>query len=264
MFPALRRRTILDLVDSNGAVSLRELAEAVGTSEVTVRRDLRALEAEGALARRHGGAVQLAGLSHEASHTQKARVSEAEKKAIAQAAMQLVEDGDAIAVGAGTTTHAFAKHLAGLHDLTVVTNSLLVCSALSRPGGPEVIVTGGSLRASILAMVGPSAEESIARLRVRRVFLSGNGLTAERGLSTPNVQVAAVDRAMVAAAEEVVVLADHTKVGLDTMVQTAAPSCITHLVCDDGADAGVLAALREQKVEVHISVTGLDGAAAHS
>ncbi len=256
MFPAQRRRIILDLVHSNGVVSLRELTEAVGSSEVTVRRDLRALEAEGALTRRHGGAVHLAGLTHEASYAQKASVSEAEKKAIAREALGLVEEGDAVALGAGTTTLALAQLMAGMPDLTVVTNSLLVANALTRRRGPEVIMTGGSLRTSILALVGPAAEESISRLRVRRSFLSGNGLTAERGLSTPNVQVAAVDRAMVSAAEEVVVLADHTKVGVNTMVQTVPPALIAHLVCDDHADPVVLAALRANRVQVHVAATG--------
>ena len=253
MFPALRRSRILDLVQSNGAVSLRELAAAVGSSEVTVRRDLRALEAEGVLTRRHGGAVLLGGLTHEASYSHKSHVAEQEKQAIAAAAVALVDPGDAIAIGAGSTTHAFARHLTRMRDLTVVTNSLLVANVLSRHGGPEVIMTGGALRVSIFALVGPIAEQSIARLRVRRAFISGNGLTATRGLSTPNMQVAAVDRAMVAAAEEVVVLADHTKVGVDTMVQTVEPARITHLVSDDQADATELRALTDHGVQVHVA-----------
>lgn len=260
MFPALRRRTILELVHDNGAASLRDLADAVGTSEVTVRRDLRALEAEGALDRHRGGAVVPGVLTHEATHSQKARVSGDEKQAIARAAIRLVEAGDAIAVGAGTTTHAFARCLARQRDLTVVTNSLLVANALTRPGGPEVIVTGGSVRASILALVGSTAEQTVSRLRVRRAFISGNGLTANRGLSTPNVQVAALDRAMVAAAEEVVVLADHTKIGVDTMVQTVEPGQISHLVCDEAADEAEVQALRALGVVVHLAPRQVDAA----
>lgn len=253
MFPALRRRTILDLVQSNGAVSLRELAAAVETSEVTVRRDLRALESEGLLARRHGGAVLPNGLTHELSYSQKTRVCGQEKDAIALLAAGLVDTGDAIVIGAGTTTEAFAHRLARVHDLTVVTNSLLVANALARTGGPEVIVTGGGLRASTFALVGPGAETTLSRLHVRRAFLSGNGLTASRGLSTPNLHVAAIDRAMAAAAEEVVVLVDHTKVGVNTMVQTVEPSRISHLVCDDLSDAAEVSALRELGVQVSLT-----------
>lgn len=251
MFAAERRQLILDMVRSSGAVSLRELARAVQTSEVTVRRDLRALEAEGLLDRRHGGAVLPGGLSHEPTHSQKSRLASAEKAAIAELAASLVEPGDAIVVGAGTTTQEFARRLARMSGLTVVTNSILVAQALSHAGRVEVVMTGGALRGSTYALVGSAAEQSLAGLRVRCAFLSGNGLTAARGLSTPNMLSASVDRAIVRAAQDVVVLADHTKIGADTMFQTVPAEEMTHLVTDADTDARELAALVEQGVQVH-------------
>jgi DeoR/GlpR family transcriptional regulator of sugar metabolism len=251
MFAAERRQLILDMVRSSGAVSLRELARAVQTSEVTVRRDLRALEAEGLLDRRHGGAVLPGGLSHEPTHSQKSRLASAEKAAIAELAASLVEPGDAIVVGAGTTTQEFARRLARMSGLTVVTNSILVAQALAHAGRVEVVMTGGALRGSTYALVGSAAEQSLAGLRVRCAFLSGNGLTATRGLSTPNMLSASVDRAIVHAAQDVVVLADHTKIGADTMFQTVPADEMTHLVTDADTDAAELAALVEQGVQVH-------------
>ncbi len=100
-------------------------------------------------------------------------------------------------------------------------------------------------------MVGGAAEHSFAQVRVRRAFLSGNGLTVERGLSTPNMHVAGVDQAIAAAAGEVVVLADHTKLGVDTMFQTVPTSRIAHLVTDGGGDLAVLAAIGAAGVQVH-------------
>ncbi|MFI6457074.1 DeoR/GlpR family DNA-binding transcription regulator [Streptosporangium amethystogenes] len=253
VFAAERRQRILELVRANGAVSLRDLAQSVRSSEVTVRRDLRALEAEGLLNRHHGGATLPGELSREPTYSQKMQTAAAEKRAIADLAVSLVEEGDAIVVGAGTTTQEFARRLARVTELAVVTNSLLVAQALTDSPRVEVVMTGGTLRGSIHALVGSDAERSLAGLRVRRAFISGNGLTAERGLSTPNLQVASVDRALAAAAEEVVVLIDHTKVGVDTMVRTVPTEEITHLVTDDEAPREVLDDLTGRGVRIHVA-----------
>jgi DeoR/GlpR family transcriptional regulator of sugar metabolism len=252
MFAAERRRAILDIVRANGVVSLVELAGMVASSEVTVRRDLRFLAAEGLIDRSRGGAVALGVLSHEPTYSEKAHLAEAEKLAIADRAAELVNDGDAIVIGAGTTTQALARRLSRRNDLTVVTNSLLVAQVLARCKTVDVVMTGGTLRGSIFALVGSAAEHSLSELRTSKVFISGNGLTAERGLSTPNTLVAGVDRALVAAAEDVIVLADHTKIGIDTMVQTVPTHRIGRLVTDDKADVDEAAKLRELGVDVDI------------
>lgn len=258
MFAAERRRVILEAVRSNGAASLTDLAELVQTSSVTVRRDLRLLAAQGLLDRRRGGAVALDALAHEPTYSEKAHLAAREKAAIADQAALLVADGDAVVIGAGTTTQALARRLTRHSELTVVTNSLLVAQALARARTVDVLMTGGSLRGSIFALVGAAAEQSVSGLRTSRAFISGNGLTAQRGLSTPNPLVAGMDRAIVAAAEQVVVLADHTKIGVDTVVQTVPPERIDLLITDDKANPNVLADLREQGVSVVIAST-VDG-----
>ncbi len=253
MFADERRHVILDHVRANGAVTLRELARVVGTSEVTVRRDLRLLESQGLLGRRHGGAVANGALTHEPTYSEKSNLAAGEKAAIAELAATLVSDGEAVAIGAGTTTQALARRLTRYTDLTVMTNSLLVAQVLARSPVVDVVMTGGTLRGSIFALVGSGAEHTLAGMRAAKVFLSGNGLTASRGLSTPNLAVAGVDRALVAAAEEVVVLADHTKIGVETMVQTVPAGDITHLVTDDQAPADELDELRRLGVTVHVA-----------
>ncbi|TFI24471.1 DeoR/GlpR family DNA-binding transcription regulator [Streptomyces sp. 4R-3d] len=258
MFAAERRQLILEMVRANGAVSLRELARVVQTSEVTVRRDVRALEAEGLLDRRHGGAVLPGGFTRESGFPQKSHLATAEKTAIADLAASLVEEGEAVVVGAGTTTQELARRLARIPGLTVVTNSLLVAQALAHANRVEVVMTGGTLRGSNYALVGSGAEQSLQGLRVSRAFLSGSGLTAERGLSTSNMLSASVDRALVQAAAEVVVLADHTKLGTDTMFQTVPTDVITRLVTDDppahdDRAATELQALADQGVQITVA-----------
>jgi DeoR/GlpR family transcriptional regulator of sugar metabolism len=258
VFAAERRQLILEMVRANGAVSLRELARVVQTSEVTVRRDVRALEAEGLLDRRHGGAVLPGGFTRESGFPQKSHLATAEKTAIADLAANFVEEGEAIVVGAGTTTQELARRLARVPGLTVVTNSLLVAQALAHANRVEVVMTGGTLRGSNYALVGSGAEQSLQGLRVSRAFLSGSGLTAERGLSTSNMLSASVDRALVQAAAEVVVLADHTKLGSDTMFQTVPTDVITRLVTDeppahDDRAATELQALADQGVQIAVA-----------
>ncbi|MEV0537908.1 DeoR/GlpR family DNA-binding transcription regulator [Kitasatospora sp. NPDC050463] len=262
MFAAERRQLILEMVRANGAVSLRELARVVQTSEVTVRRDVRALEAEGLLDRRHGGAVLPGGFSREPGYPQKTHLSAAEKSAIADLAAGLVEEGDAVVVGAGTTTQELARRLARVPGLTVVTNSLLVAQALAHANRVEVVMTGGTLRGSNYALVGSGAEQSLHGLRVSKAFISGSGLTAERGLSTTNMLSASVDRALVQSAAEVIVLADHTKLGADTMFQTVPTETITRLVTDehaataDDATARELDALADCGVQIDLAPLG--------
>ncbi|MFD7643316.1 DeoR/GlpR family DNA-binding transcription regulator [Kitasatospora sp. NPDC059795] len=258
------------MVRANGAVSLRELARVVQTSEVTVRRDVRALEAEGLLDRRHGGAVLPGGFSREPGYPQKTHLAAAEKSAIADLAASMVEEGDAIVVGAGTTTQELARRLARVPGLTVVTNSLLVAQALAHANRVEVVMTGGTLRGSNYGLVGSGAEQSLAGLRVTKAFISGSGLTAARGLSTANMLSASVDRALVQSANEVIVLADHTKLGADSMFQTVATDAITRLVTDEHAAAEEptsheLDALADGGVQVSVAPLGLpvEAPAAH-
>jgi hypothetical protein len=122
----------------------------------------------------------------------------------------------------------------------------------------EVVMTGGTLRGSNYALVGSGAEQSLQGLRVSRAFLSGSGLTVERGLSTSNMLSASVDRALVQAAAEVVVLADHTKLGTDTMFQTVPTDVITRLVTDeppahDDRASTELQALADQGVQIAVA-----------
>ncbi|TMB90524.1 MAG: DeoR/GlpR transcriptional regulator [Chloroflexi bacterium] len=251
-----RRRLIAESVRSRGVVSVAEMAEALGTTEITLRRDLRVMAKEGLLVRTHGGAVQPMGLGHEPSYHEKSGQAAGEKAAIARLAFSMVRPGDSILLGPGTTTLALARLLVNSPELTVVTNSLLVAQALMEAPRVEVILTGGALRRSIHALVGPAAEESVRALRASQTFISGNGFSAERGLSTPSPLVAATDRALASAAQQVVVLADHTKIGQETMCQTVPAARIHTLITDSRADPNELAAIRETGVEVRVADVG--------
>ena len=234
---------------------MSELAESLGSTEITVRRDLRVMAREGQLVRAHGGAVLPAVIGHEPSYVEKAHQAAEEKAAIARIAVEMIVPGDSILVGPGSTTQALARLLGDVPELTVVTNSLLVAQALMASTRVEVVMTGGTLRRSIHALVGPSAEESVRGLRASKVFISGNGFTVEHGLSTPSQLVAATDRAFAFAAQQVIVLADHTKIGRDTMCQTVSTARVHTLITDDRADAAELEAIRAAGVDVRVATS---------
>lgn len=263
MLMAERRRRLLEQVRDRGYVSFRELAEALETSESTVRRDLRSMVAEGLLTATRGGVgpagvpvppptagptAPAAGGSEEQSdpvHRQ--------RQAIAASAAALVVPGSAVLLGPGRTTTALAHHLAAISQLTVVTNSITVTSALVAAPQIDVVLIGGALRRSIGAVVGPSTEQALQGLRGAQVFLSGDGVTVERGLTTPNVFAAATDQAMMAAGRQVVVLADHTKLGRDTMCQTVPSDRMDVLVTDADADPEMVARLRAEGIDVRVA-----------
>lgn len=178
-----------------------------------------------------------------------------EKSWIAREAVSMVDDGGAIMLCGGTTTQALAQLLVGKR-LMVATNSVLVAQELASAKEVEVLVIGGILRGSIHALVGEDAEKTLARMHFAKLFRSGNGLSAERGLSTPNVHVASVDRAAADVSERVIAMVDHTKIGIQAMVQTVPTARISVLVTDDAADPLEVAALRAEAVPVRIAAAG--------
>ncbi len=252
VIPAQRRQRILDALREDGAVSIRALAAGLDTSAVTIRRDLDYLDSVGQLTRTHGGAI--AGQpSRESPYSEKVVQARRQKEAIGTLAASFVSEGDVVVIGPGTTTEALAKALAQRAGLTVVTNSLLVAEAFVDAVGNEVIVTGGTLRASIRALVGEATNHTLRGLHADVTFLSGNGLDAEFGLSTPNMTVADSDRSLAAAGHRVVALVDHTKFGVRTAIQTLAPSAITDVITDESSPAATIAALRAAGIQVHIA-----------
>jgi DeoR/GlpR family transcriptional regulator of sugar metabolism len=252
MIAAQRRNLILDSVRQDGAVSINELAVRLGTSAVTIRRDLAHLHTSGLLTRTHGGAVADTS-TRERSYAEKTSQAMTEKWAIGRFAATLVDDGDVIIIGPGTTTEAFAWSLRERVKLTIVTNSLPVAEAFVASTENEVIMTGGTLRGSIRALVGEATNRALRGIHADKTFLSGNGLVSDFGLSTPSMSVADSDRAMAAAAREVIVLADYTKFGLRAAIQTLDPAAISRLVTDGLTSAEAVTSFRELGVRVDVS-----------
>lgn len=237
-----RRALILDEVRRRGGVRVNELTRKLGVSDMTVRRDLDALARQGVLEKVHGGAVPVMEAStHEPGFEAKSGLELTAKEDIAKAAAQLVAPGSAIALSGGTTTYALAHHLVDVPDLTVVTNSVRVADVFHmaqrtsgpRQGAATVVLTGG-VRTPSDSLVGPVADQAIAALHFDVLFLGVHGISAEAGLSTPNLAEAETNRRLVQSARRVVVVADHTKWGVVGLSSFAALDQVDTLVTDGG------------------------------
>ncbi|MBC9715971.1 DeoR/GlpR transcriptional regulator [Streptomyces sp. TRM66268-LWL] len=225
-----RRALILDEVRRRGGVRVNELTRKLGVSDMTVRRDLDALARQGVLEKVHGGAVPVVEAStHEPGFEAKSGLELSAKEDIARSAAELVAPGSAIALSGGTTTFALAHRLLDVPDLTVVTNSVRVADVFhsaqrsggSGQGAATVVLTGG-VRTPSDSLVGPVADQAIGTLHFDLLFLGVHGISAEAGLSTPNLAEAETNRRLVQSARRVVVVADHTKwgtVGLSSFAQ---------------------------------------------
>jgi DeoR family transcriptional regulator, fructose operon transcriptional repressor len=249
VFPEKRKQQILELLASDGSVTVSDLSSLLGVSTVSIRRDLRDLQAAGLLKRTHGGAMTGHIAAFEPSEAEKEDQLREEKVAIAEVAAAMVQEGETVLLDAGSTTLQIAKLLKSRRDLAVITNALNVAAELAS-GEAETTLIGGSLRTKTLSLVGPVAESTLASLYVDRLFLAANGIDLKRGLTTPNVLEAHTKRTMVKSARAVIVVADHTKFGRVTVSQFCEIGEIHCLITDSGAPADFVSAMEKRGVRV--------------
>jgi DeoR family fructose operon transcriptional repressor len=215
-------------------VDVAQLAADLKVTAETVRRDLSALERQGVLRRVHGGAMPVERLGFEPGLAARDAVLRAEKKRIAKAALAELPVEGAVLIDAGTTTARLTEVLPASRELTIVTNALPIALSLSVRPGLTVLAVGGRVRGRTLAAVDDWALRALRDTYVDVAFLGTNGISVERGLTTPDPAEAAVKRAMISAAPRVVVLADHTKVGATHFARFGTVEEVDVLITDSG------------------------------
>jgi DeoR/GlpR family transcriptional regulator of sugar metabolism len=237
MLARQRQELILDAVRTTGGARVSELVERLGVSDMTVRRDIEVLATRGLVTRVHGGATAAGSSVDEPGFAAKSGLHTAAKQAIAAAAATLIEPGASVALSAGTTTHAVASALLTVPRLTVVTNSLRVAEVLHESPRDDltVVLTGGE-RTPSDALVGPVAVEALRRLHVDWLLMGVHGMDAEAGFTTPNLVEAETNRALVASARRVAVVADNSKWGVVGLSTIATLDEVDVVVTDDGLE----------------------------
>ena len=252
MYPEERQQAIASLVMTRGRASVTELAQAYDVTTETVRRDLAVLDKAGIVRRVHGGAVPIRAL-----HLVEPGVGERDvtrsghKDAIAAAAAEFFPlSGATVLIDAGTTTMRIAARVPADRPLVVVTNSVPIAARLATLPSVSLQLLGGRVRGVTQAAVGDQTLRVLNSLRVDIAFIGTNGLSVRHGLSTPDSEEAAVKRAMVQAANYVVVAADSSKVGREDFVSFAPITSVDTLITDPEISSADSAELSEQGIEV--------------
>ena len=246
----IRRNKILKQLRAEGRVSVSQLAQELGTTCVTIRNDLFALEQDGYLVRVQGGAVLLSSVSGKAELAD-SHISEYEdKRAIADAIVSQISNGDTLFLNSGTTTLCVAEALRSRKDLNIVTNSLEVATRLGGVPSVRVVLLGGEINAQYGFTYGGDTQEQLGRYQADWVILSVEGISASNGITTHHAEEALVDRLMMGGAKRVILAADHTKLGRVGFARVCQCSDRFLLVTDARADDAAVALLREQGMQV--------------
>jgi DeoR family fructose operon transcriptional repressor len=236
-----RQQVILERARTRGRVDVTALADEFTVTSETIRRDLTVLERHGVLRRVHGGAIPVERLGLEPALATREAVMTEEKTRIAKAAVTELPNEGSILLDAGTTTARLADELPTDRELTVVTHSVNIALNLTARPNLTIMLVGGRLRSRTLATVDSWALQALQSTFVDVAFIATNGISAERGLTTPDTAEAMIKRAAVASARRCVLLADHTKVGNDYFARFAELRDIDTFITDTAVDSETLA-----------------------
>lgn len=247
-----RWERVIDLVQERGRVSVEEIAQTLGISAPTVRRDLARIQQRGLVRRTWGGAEPSPRVIPGITFAESRRVHPAEKELIGRVAAGMVESGDCVMVDGGYTTCQLARHLEAT-PIKVVTNSLDVAQAVANRRDMTLVLLGGEWLPESGTTVGPTTQRQLEDLHADKAFLGANAFSIEGGMGADVELTAQTKKTMIAKAREVIVVADHSKLGASALYRVAPVEAITTLVTDDQADPELLAALRQAGVEVVVA-----------
>ena len=227
-----RRNRLLEVVRQRRFASLPELVLELQVSESTVRRDLEHLEDQGQAKRIHGG-VLYAGTSPKIPHFDQQQPAKwEEKRAIAKAVVGLIEDGESVLLDGGSTTYEVARLLVG-RRLHVVTNSLPVANLLASDSECDLVFLGGNICSRTGVAMGPLTNSMIESLRIRKTIFSVAGVN-DGGFYNNNLLLVETERVMLQATDEVIVVADSSKLGCQSLAHVCELGDVKHLVVDNG------------------------------
>ncbi len=231
-----RQEAIAEFVTQHQRASVDQLVQSFGISPATARRDLDTLAEQGRVQRVHGGARVMpqsdSSPTPELPALEREREQRSEKRRIGAAAAALVNDGETVFIGSGTTTLEVARNLRNCRELTVITNSLLVVNVLADIADVDVIALGGQLRRSEMSLIGHAAEHALADVRADKVIIGIRAIDSDVGLTNAYAPETMTDRAILKVGREIIVVADHTKFGRVAPAFVAPLSVVHSLVTD--------------------------------
>lgn len=248
-----RRNKIVQMVTSDRMVKVSELIKTFDVSIETIRRDLEYLEDKGYLRRVYGGAVAKSMYGLEPSYSSREIKNYPEKVAIGQKTVELVDDGDTIAIDIGTTTLEFARALKGKRKVTVITNAIQIAAALVDDENIRVILLGGDVRKGELSTSGFLSENNISLFNVDKVFLGIGGITLDEGITDYHIEESNLRRQILKKTHKVIGLADYSKFGVIAMNKVCDADKINYIITDSKTDKLMISKFRTLGIKVLIA-----------
>ncbi len=245
-----RQQRLLRYIEQQQRITVNQIVERFEVSLATARRDLEVLADQGKVQRVHGGAIAVRQAPPEPPVLQRTSEQSSEKVRIAQAAVDLIKDGETIFLSSGTTVLEVARHLRGKRNLTVITNSMLAVNELADAPEISLICLGGMLRRSEMSLIGHISELALGELRADKVVLGIRSIDAVQGLTSAYLPEAMTDRAILKIAREAIVVADHTKCATISTAVVAPITSVHVLITDTGVSPDFIAAVQAQGVKV--------------
>lgn len=227
-----RKTTIMESLEKEEKVQVRMLAHILQVSDETIRRDLDRLEKEGFLKKVYGGAVKTKIHSWELPFDEKTTINKKEKQAICKAAASLVEDGDIIMIGNGTTPLDMIPYLADKNEVTLITHSVPIMLGAMDVFKGRVIFIGGEIERNQKYTSGPLSERMLELLQANKAFICAGGISTVNGITDYDISGSSISRKMMERAEEVIILADHTKFGKTTFANMCSLTDATKIITD--------------------------------
>ncbi len=245
----MRREKIREYLVSHRSAGVKDLSKELHASDATIRRDLRGLAGENGFQRTRGG-IMLDESHPELSVMQRSHYQAERKRLIGKKAAELVQDGEVVFLGSGSTTIEVARNLGEHRDITVITNSLPIITIFAENPRVSLVVAGGALRRSELSFIGHIVEKTLMELRADKVIMGILGIHGEHGLTNDNLPEAVVDRFLVHYAPQLVIVADSSKLGKTRASYVGGIEDIDILVTDPGIDPEMRAELEKRGVRI--------------
>jgi DeoR/GlpR family transcriptional regulator of sugar metabolism len=253
MIPHERRQAIMKVLERQGSAQVAELSQVLRVTEVTVRKDLSWLEAEGSVVKEHGGAVLRASPEKLLEAANRTVVNVKAKYAIAKKAAEFIDDGDAVLIDAGSTAVQLAKCLFGKNNMTVVTTSMCVALNVGTIRSANILMPGGQFHMASMSFTGPQTAEFFNGIHAEKLFFSAAGVSLLSGLTYLTMDDVFIKRSMLKSVRKAFLLADSSKMGKESLIKLGTVTLAHVLITDSGIPDEYRESLIKRGMEVVVA-----------
>lgn len=247
MLAAERMTKIIEIVDSKGILSVKELSSLLNSSLMTVRRDLTKLEKRGMIKRTHGGVISMK-YNRDMPYVNRSHLELDEKTEIGKRAAEMVEEGDVIFLGSGTTVGHMAPYLVRKIGLTIVTPSFQIINELVNEQGITLIFLGGIVKGDTYSTVGQSVEKELSNYHFQKAFLGVSGILLEKGIFNSDFLISSVEKIVMEKADKIFVLADHSKFEKSALIHISDINKIAGIITDSKLPDRIVNSFKKEEI----------------